>query len=478
MEEYTQITLNEWMRWKEDIRRKLAETASNFVYIGYRLKQIRDSGMYDGAADVFKFAQKEYGLGKSTVSRFIAINEKYSEGGNSLELKAEYKAFSSSKLAEMLTLPDAEVELITERTTIKEIRELKNFNQQEPEEQTAVEQQEPEWTPLEKCLIDFFREKKEMLNAVMAHMEKDPPEYKEAADVMNPSGQASHKKGMCFLFLYDWSTGVKYKLLTLPEPVKMSWQELLDVVYKIYLHCDTGGVWEDFYKVVEKAVPPQSNQGIEGCCDVATDSAETEEIGTQSGETGTVEGGSDADRRENETEAEETGQDCAEEPENAGTGGEEYGRSDQGITEEELHGDISESSGRGTAECGVADLSAEGDQPAEEQEASEGVEESEAEAGLDAEEEDGRTGADSGNGAEGDGTEDEPGSGKYDEIIRRLINEVSEQAERIADRLKDWERKPLDEYKDIRNEANKLVRDLGELIRFVDMSEEDEEDAD
>ena len=55
---------------------------------------------------------------------------------------------------------------------------------------------------------------------------------------------------------------------------------------------------------------------------------------------------------------------------------------------------------------------------------------------------------------------------------------MSEQAERIADRLKDWERKPLDEYKDIRNEANKLVRDLGELIRFVDMSEEDEEDAD
>lgn len=400
------------MQWKEDIRRKLAETASNFVYIGYRLKQIRDSGMYDGATDVFEFAQKEYGLGKSTVSRFIAINEKYSEGGNSLELKAEYKAFSSSKLAEMLTLPDAEVELITERTTIKEIRELKNFNQQEPEEQTAVEQQEPEWTPLEKCLIDFFREKKEMLNKVMEHMEKDPPEYKEAADVMNPSGQASHKKGMCFLFLYDWSTGVKHKLLTLPEPVKMSWQELLDVVYKIYLHCDTGGVWEDFYKVVEKAVPPQSNQGIAGCCDVATDSAETEENETESEKTGTVEGGSDADRRENETEAEETGQDCAEESEDAGTGGEEHGRSDQGEAEE------------------------------------------------------------------GNGTEDEPGSGKYDEIIRRLINEVSEQADWIADRLKDWERKPLDEYKDIRNEANKLVRDLGELIRFVDMSEEDEEDAD
>ena len=115
MEEYRQITLDEWTQWKEDIRRKLAETAENFVYIGYRLRQIRDSGMYDGAEDIFGFAQKEYGLGKSTVSRFIAINEKYSEGGNSPELKEEFRHFSSSKLSEMLTLPDSGVELITEK---------------------------------------------------------------------------------------------------------------------------------------------------------------------------------------------------------------------------------------------------------------------------------------------------------------------------------------------------------------------------
>ena len=104
MEEYTQITLAEWMSWKEDIRRKLQETAGNFVHIGYRLKQIRDSGMYDGCQDIFEFAQKEYGLSKSTVSRFIAINEKFSEGGNSLELRAEFRGIGSSKLSEMLTL--------------------------------------------------------------------------------------------------------------------------------------------------------------------------------------------------------------------------------------------------------------------------------------------------------------------------------------------------------------------------------------
>ena len=115
MEEVRQITIDEWIQWKEDIREKLRETAENFVYIGYRLKQIRDSGMYGGAADIFEFARSEYGLGKSTVSRFIAINEKFSEGGNSLELRAPYRAIGSSKLSEMLTLTDEECSLITEK---------------------------------------------------------------------------------------------------------------------------------------------------------------------------------------------------------------------------------------------------------------------------------------------------------------------------------------------------------------------------
>lgn len=276
MEEYTQITLDEWTQWKEDIRRKLAETSENFVYIGYRLKQIRDSGMYDEEADIFEFAQKEYGLGKSTVSRFIAINEKYSEGGNSLELKAEYKDFSSSKLAEMLTLPDAEIELITEKTTIREIRELKSFNQQEPEPEQQEEQEEPEeqgWTPLEKCLIDFFESRRDMLNKIMHCLEKTIPQYKEAAEIMNPSGQSSHKKGIIFLFMYDWSTGVKYKSMLKPEPVSMTWEELLNEVYHIYGYSTSGDAWSTFYKQDEDTEETQENQGL---ADVVATSQQTE----------------------------------------------------------------------------------------------------------------------------------------------------------------------------------------------------------
>lgn len=282
MEDYRQITLDEWMQWKENIHKKLDNMASDFVYIGYYLKKIRDSGMYDGAGDFYEFAKKEFGIGKSTVSRFIAINEKYSEGGNSLELKEEFRGFSSSKLSEMLTLPDSEVELITEKTTIREIRELKAFDSRMPEEVVATSQQNEEkeaaggegkaGTPLEKCLIDFFKDKKDMLNSVMEHLKADPPAYKEAAERMAPS-QISHKKGIVFLFMYDWNTGVKYKLMGETEPVSMRWEKLLDSVYGIFGACEQDDVWGDFYKdaehqtpekaEAENTVPSESKCGVE-----------------------------------------------------------------------------------------------------------------------------------------------------------------------------------------------------------------------
>lgn len=300
MEEYTQITLAEWLSWKEDIRRKLQETAGNFVHIGYRLKQIRDSGMYDGCQDIFEFAQKEYGLSKSTVSRFIAINEKFSEGGNSLELRAEFRGIGSSKLSEMLTLPDADCALITERTTVKEIRELKEFNRQEPpadalaEEPVATSQQnagdtvntkseaDPEapekaagqqentahcgndnaarmYTPLQKCIIDLFSDsaRRQALCQIMDILTGEATEggLKAAAEAANPGEYCTHKKGLVFLFMYDWDHGVKYKLMTAPEPISMSWTEFLREIQDIYMAAyekRPEDVWAEFYEKPEQ----------------------------------------------------------------------------------------------------------------------------------------------------------------------------------------------------------------------------------
>lgn len=262
--EYTQITLDEWQQWKEDIRQKLQEAAGNFVYIGYRLRQIRDSGMFDGTADIFEFAMKEYGLGKSTVSRFIAINEKFSEGGNSLGLREEFKNIGSSKLSEMLTLPDAECQLITDRTTIKEIRDLKQFDRQQGTEQDGY----TSYTPLERCIIDYFKDKREMLNDLMEaiYTAGQDEEMKKAAELINPSGYATHKKGLVFLFMYDWNTGVKYKMFTEPQPVCMSWREFLMNIYTIYTDCfeNEEETWVAFYgEPAEEQTPVMEEKDTE-----------------------------------------------------------------------------------------------------------------------------------------------------------------------------------------------------------------------
>lgn len=268
MEEYTQITLDEWTEWKEDIRRKLQETAQNFVYIGYRLRQIRDSGMLDGCSDIFEFANREYGLGKSTVSRFIAINEKFSEGGYSLEMRKEYQAIGSSKLSEMLTLTEAECQLITEKTTVREIRELKRFDRQQDQE-PEQEEAKPEisYTPLQKCIIDMFsdaRGQQELAQIMELLQDAELSTLQKAFEIINPGEYRSNKKGIVFLFLYDWQTGIKYKLMTKPEPERMSWVEFLTEINKIYGECyQKNGlkVWENFYQ--QKDQKTQENQGLE-----------------------------------------------------------------------------------------------------------------------------------------------------------------------------------------------------------------------
>lgn len=265
-----QITLDEWMRWKEDIRRKLKETAGNFVYIGCRLRQIRDSGMLDGAADIFEFAQREYGLSKSTTSRFIAVNERFADPYNPLLIKEEFENIGSSKLSEMLTLPDSECALITEKTTVKEIRDLKAFNKEAEtlenvEESTgaavATSQQlddEPEekpadYTALQKCIIEYFQDKQTMLDKALEQIRGQ--RWKEAFETVNPSGYASCKKGLCFLFMYEYSRGVAYKLMTEPAPVNMSWEDYLKDIEEIYGQQS----WEKFYGKT-KAEEPEKKE--------------------------------------------------------------------------------------------------------------------------------------------------------------------------------------------------------------------------
>lgn len=121
-----QITLQDWLEWKEDIRNRLEETAENFVVIGYRLKQIRDSKVYQREyGSLADFAQKEYNLSSTVVYRLIKINDEFSENGNSMQIAGKYRGYGYSKLQEMLYLTEEQREEVTEEMTVKEIRQMR-----------------------------------------------------------------------------------------------------------------------------------------------------------------------------------------------------------------------------------------------------------------------------------------------------------------------------------------------------------------
>lgn len=125
------------------IRDNINSASRSFVAIGYYLKYVRDNQLYieDGYNTIWEFAQGEFSIGKSSASRFMAINDRFSKDGNSPILLEQYKNFSSSKLSEMLTMSDEQLDRVNITTTVAEIREIKNPVM---DEVVATSQQEPE----------------------------------------------------------------------------------------------------------------------------------------------------------------------------------------------------------------------------------------------------------------------------------------------------------------------------------------------
>lgn len=260
-----QITLWQWQAMKDDIRKKLNETAENFVYIGCRLKEIEAQESYrqDGAADIYEFAQKEYGLHRSTTQRFMAITSKFSIGGNSTELLQEYKNFGVSKLQEMLTLSDEDCQLLTDKSTVSDIREFKNFNRQQASEEPAQEETERVYTAFQKCIIEFFRQqdKKDVLNMVLKmQLEQEHTEEmrKQQVELINPSEYGAFNKGIIYMFLYDADRGVAYKTVTTKEKEtkKLTWEAFLEEVESIYRDSYGPDTWTNFYGPMLEAVEP------------------------------------------------------------------------------------------------------------------------------------------------------------------------------------------------------------------------------
>lgn len=125
--ENTVITYTDYKEYKAELDAELEKSAESFIRIGYLLKVARDTGILkeSGYGNVNEFAQKEYGLDKTQVSRFIRINDRFSQDGYAETLKEEYKGFGYAKLAIMLQLPDSLNEELSPAYSKTEIQTIK-----------------------------------------------------------------------------------------------------------------------------------------------------------------------------------------------------------------------------------------------------------------------------------------------------------------------------------------------------------------
>ena len=191
---------------KNIIRRDLESMSRKFITIGYYLKLIRDNAMYhqDGFRDIWEFAQDTYGISKSTCSRWMAMNDKFSQGGNSPYLKEEYRDFGKSQLQEMLYLTDEQMEQARPDMTAKEIREIRK------PETPKIELKKPDETEREylnnaaKCLISSWRAwfLQDFTNRVM-QVDTSPKEIKKKLERRSRTIYFSTDKGFGRINLFD-----------------------------------------------------------------------------------------------------------------------------------------------------------------------------------------------------------------------------------------------------------------------------------
>ena len=170
MEELKRFT--DYDEYKAAVETELRKSAEGFVRIGYLLKQARDTDVLEGHySNLQEFAQAEFGLDKSQVSRFIHINDRFSENGNSDKLMDHYMGFGYAKLTLMLQLPDSINEEITPSFTKTEIQTIK----EELEEEKGVSDLEIMMEPVPEVIKN---ENEQLQKVVIALGEAEPKLYK------------------------------------------------------------------------------------------------------------------------------------------------------------------------------------------------------------------------------------------------------------------------------------------------------------
>lgn len=264
------ITINNYAEFEQKFDNVMQETAEKFVVIGYMLKVARDTDILreSGYTTMGEFAQKRYGLTKDIASRYIAINDRYSEGGYSEQLDPKYKAFGYAKLAEMLTLSDAVVEEISPDMTREDIRGIKAEVKAEEaisDIEVMIEEKdqgvEMEDSLIGKVLYQICHEQPEIFKKLWVAVNEESATIEELFDVLAPSGIAMIScripgTGRLMLSIKGIEENLQIINLRSNEKEEVTWEEFRQVAV-LFLQTDSEDWKIAYWNTYNEEIPEE-----------------------------------------------------------------------------------------------------------------------------------------------------------------------------------------------------------------------------
>ena len=249
--EYVQLTLDDYIQCKTEIKENLTGIVKGFVKIGWQLTRISASKAYtmDGYNSITEFAKAEYGMNPDGVSRFMKVYERYSIPGDTPELQEQYKDFKFAQLSEMLQLPIEDQQMITADTKRDDIRELKKFNKENehnPEQLFAWKN--GRGNKIYDTIFEFFKSSRELLNTLFGSDAYRAGSLEQMVEIVNPSGSRSYRKGTVFLMMYGSEKGIMVKQI--PQGTEnMTWSEFFNIVQDLFGEKAAGAqTWEAYFE--------------------------------------------------------------------------------------------------------------------------------------------------------------------------------------------------------------------------------------
>lgn len=259
--------------YKKAMNTVLNRTVEDFVMTGYLLKQGRDTDILkdSGYSNVNEFAWAEYKLEATQVSRYIRINDRFSEGGYSPRLQDHYKGFGYAKLALMLTLPESVAEELTPAYSKSEIQAVKEEIESE-EKITDIEvilegekEEQRDLNNLEKAINQICMENPELY--VKLHGTVRTSVGTEAIkELLAPDGDKLYSVrpqgcGRIMLYLNEEKDEVILQVVRQSLKERFTWSDILGYLVLITEQEDAKKNWEELfgqqYPEKEKIAPVQ-----------------------------------------------------------------------------------------------------------------------------------------------------------------------------------------------------------------------------